>query len=228
MVVKEKVNREYLEEKIFLDFLHSNRLTEIEKGIKETINGVILSKKAICIALAYVKIKELYKQININSFKEYLKIKRIPFNYSTALDYSIIGEMLIKYENELKNVNFKEETGLQKLLLLEKGLHNYKDQPQIVFEKIREISFRDFKAFVNNNNTNNNGSKRIVKKQIQDIQDFSIKTEDERVFLLPFGLDVLWLNGDIEEKLGIPGLYKQFRKYIIKSVKDFFNQKGAL
>lgn len=217
-------NKKYVKEnsKISVDYIHSDNLNEIEKGIKQTLKGVLLSKKAICIALARIKNRELYRQVFINSFKEYLQKKRIPLNYSTALDYSIIGEMLLKYENELKNVHFGEENGLQKLLLLEKGLSNYKDQPQLVFKKISEDSYRNFKLFVNNNEKKK--SKHKGKEDVLLLKDFSVKTEDERIYLLPIDLDVLWLNKDIEHKLGIPGIYKKFQAKIIKAVKDFFSE----
>ena len=71
----------------------------------------------------------------------------------------------------------------------------------------------------------NNKGKRL-KGELQDdvlnFQDVSINIEDERIFLSPFGLDILWLNREIENKLGLPGFYKKFQKYIIKSVEDFF------
>jgi len=207
---------------VSLDFIHSSTLNEIENGIQETAKGVIFSKKAICIALAQIKKKELYRQIKINNFKEYLKRKRIPFNYSTALDYSIIGEMFLKYKNELESVHFNEEDGLQKLLLLEKGLKNNKEHPQYVFRKIREDSFRDFKLFVNNNGRKE--SKQTLRKKIFNLQDISIKIEDETVSLFPEGIDILWFNRDIENRLGMPGIYKKFQKHIIESVNNFFQQ----
>ncbi|MBN1696496.1 MAG: hypothetical protein JW881_03180 [Spirochaetales bacterium] len=205
---------------ISLDFIHSNNLDEIENGIKDTVNGVIFSKKAICIALAHIKEKELYKQIHVNSFKKYLKKERIPINYSTALDYSIIGEMLIKYEPELKSIDFNEEKGLQKLLLLEKGLNNYKERPRVVFENIKVKSYRDFKVFVNNHNNKVN-TKNDHRENTDSLHEVSIKIEDERIFLSPSGLDILWLNGDVEDKLGVPGFYREFKKYIVKCVEEF-------
>ena len=41
---------------VSLDYVHSEKLTEVESGISDTIKGVILSKKAVCVALANIKL----------------------------------------------------------------------------------------------------------------------------------------------------------------------------
>jgi hypothetical protein len=165
---------------ISLDFIYSNSLNEIEYGIKKIINGVILSKKAICIALARIKTNALFKQAKINTFKEYLKKMRIPIKYSTALDYAIIGEMLVRYKESLYEFEFKEEDGLKKLLLLEEGLRNHKSNPRIVFEKIKEATFSDFKRFVKNNKGNR---KSQLKQELPS--NSLIRADGERIYLVP-------------------------------------------
>lgn len=99
-----------------LDYIHSKYLVEIEKGINKTVEGIVLSKKVLCIALARVKNEELYRQAGNGSFKEYLKSQRLNIAYSTAIEYCRIGEIFLEYKGQLERIEFREEHGLKKLL----------------------------------------------------------------------------------------------------------------
>jgi len=198
-------------------YIYSNDLKDIEIGMKDTIKGVIFSKKIICIALAQIKLKELYKQAHVSSFKDYLKAGRIPIKYSTAIDYSLIGEALLKYRALLENHDFKEEDGLKKLLLLDKALTKYKNKSEIVFQKIKGTSFRDFKRFVNKDI---NDSLNTRKKTILSYTDLSIKADDECIYIEETGKEILWFNIDMEKDLGIDFiLTKKIRTSVLNTIK---------
>ena len=205
-----------------VSYIDSHSLFDIEQGIADSIRTMIQTKKAVCIALARIKQKELYRQADIGSFKDYLKTHRIPIRYSTAIDYSIIGEMLIKYEEELRYQQFEEEMGLQKLLLLEKGLSNHPDQPEAVFKRLNNDSFRDFRQFVSQKKT---ASEKKSDDSHEPSSSFFIRSDDERIYLMPHNIDLLWLNTDMEEELGIHGLNKKFHSYLLGVVKEFFDSQ---
>jgi hypothetical protein len=130
-----------------LDFIDSDKLEEIERGIKETVRGVILSKTAICKSLANIDRKKLYKQAGAHSFMDYLSSERIPIKYKTAKEYAKIGDILIRYGDQLSSVHFKEEDGLKKLMYLEKALERHENDPGQVFDNITRYSLRAFKEY---------------------------------------------------------------------------------
>lgn len=130
-----------------LDFINSEKLEEIEAGIKETIRGVELSKAAVCKSLANIDKKKLYKQIGFDSFLQYLGAERLPLNYKTAKEYVKIGDVLLRHEEELLTVDFQEENGLKKLMYLDRALQKHNSNPKQVFKNVKECSLRDFKAY---------------------------------------------------------------------------------
>jgi hypothetical protein len=203
---------------IYTDFMNSNNLHDIEKGVKDTINGMVFSKKIICIALAKIKIKELYKQAHISTFKEYLKTNRVPIKYSTAIDYSIIGEAFLKYHDILETINFKEEDGLKKLLFLDKALVKYNKRTDIVFSKIKESSFRGFKQFVNGNSHSPYNKHHYSHPFASNL---AIKVDEECIYVEPYGKEILWFNMDIGKELGIKnGVVTEIRRKVYQVVKE--------
>ncbi len=131
-----------------LDFVESENIHEIEVGIRETLSGIALSKAALCKALANIDKKKLYTQVKARNFMEYLEMARIPLNYKTAKEYARIGDTMIRYDAELKSVEFKEEEGLKKLVYLDKALEQNVEDRETVFQKVKDSSLRDFKQWV--------------------------------------------------------------------------------
>ena len=132
---------------VSLDFIHSDNLEEIEKGIRETVSGVVMSRAAVCKSLANIDKKRLYVQAGHGSFLQYLKAQRIPIKYKTAKEYAKIGDTLMRYEENLKNVCFNEEEGLKKLIFLDKALRNHAEEAEQVFKKVTESSLREFQRY---------------------------------------------------------------------------------
>ena len=120
-------------------------LLEIEQNINAVIREFRNAKKRLCLLLAEIKMQKLYKQIDMHSFKKYVLSRRLKISYNTALEYAEIGEVLVKYESQLKEADFSEEDGLKKLLLLEKALS--KHEPAEVFKRIKDDSFKTFEKF---------------------------------------------------------------------------------
>ena len=131
-----------------LDFIESDNIHEVETGIRETLAGIALSKAALCKALANIVTKKLYTQVEARSFFEYLEMGRIPLNYKTAKEYAKIGDAMLRYNDELESVHFKEEDGLKKLVYLEKALDRCEADRELVFEKIKENSLREFQHWI--------------------------------------------------------------------------------
>jgi hypothetical protein len=210
------------ENTIPLDLISSNQLVKVEEGINAIIEGVVLSKLVLCIALANVKRKQLYKQANLQSFKEYLKAKRIKLKYQTAHDYAQIGEVYIRYRRELGKVKFREECGLKKLLLLKDALQN--DKTDTVFTKLKNSSYRDFRRYI--------AGKRI-KSARADFRlhlkntDFRLKEDEECIVLMPIDQEVIWFNDDLLKGILTKALYKKFKKYIFDSVYCFLRDIGT-
>ena len=140
-----------------LDFVESDNIHEIETGIRETLTGITLAKGALCKALANIDKKKLYTQVNSRSFLEYLEMARIPLNYKTAKEYAKIGDTMLRYNEELFSVNFREEDGLKKLVYLDKALDKCGEDRDLVFEKIKGSSLRDFQQWIQTLDADENG-----------------------------------------------------------------------
>lgn len=199
-----------------LELINSDQLIHVEEGINAIIQGVVLSKLALCIALANVKQKQLYKQADLHSFKEYLKAKRIKIKYQTAHDYAQIGEVYLKYHHKLSKVKFNEECGLKKLLLLNDALEN--DKSDTVFTKLKTSSYRDFRRYIVGKRTK---SARADFRVHLKSSDFSLKEDDECIFLMPIDQEVVWFNNDLLKGMLTQKLYREFKKHIFESIYYF-------
>jgi hypothetical protein len=134
-------------EPISLDFINSDSLQEIERGIHHTIQGVVLSKAAVCKSLANIDRKKLYRQAGAANFMQYLEAERVPIKYKTAKEYAKIGDVLLRHEEKLETVDFTEEDGLKKLMYLDRALEQTEEGREQVYRKVKEYSLRDFKQF---------------------------------------------------------------------------------
>jgi len=205
-------------------FFYTNELVQIENTLKEllTKKSWKKSRKLICIGLYQIKNMCLYKQIGLNTFKEYLKTNRIPISYSTAIEYSIIGNMLVKYEKELNAIGFDEKDGLKKLLRLKKALNKLNSQPDLIFKIIKQFSLREFERYLDNNclSIKENQIKSLKMKSLSSIQ-----MDDEVIYITPDEIEIIWFNMDLETKLGIPHLYKELQSVLLSTIKNFFQTR---
>lgn len=148
--VRRQLNQTHQKQVISLDYVQSNTLEEVEEGIKETVQGVVYSKVAICSSLANIVNKKLYRQAGAKNFFEYLKMERLPIKYKTAKEYAKIGDVLQRHRHELDKINFNEEDGLKKCIYLDKALKSHNEEPGLVFHRMKEDSLREFQRFAVN------------------------------------------------------------------------------
>jgi hypothetical protein len=130
-----------------LDFVSSDDAVEIDTGIQESIKGIGLSILAIGLALARLKTKELYLNLDYRSMNEYLEnlCKKMKIERSTAHNWLYIGEAYIKYRRDLERIKFSDADGPTKLPYVERALKIHEKQE--VFRKIKEATLTEFKEF---------------------------------------------------------------------------------
>lgn len=201
---------------------NSDDLEEIEQQVNDKIKGIVMSKISLCIALANIKMKELYKQIGLQSFKEYLSEKRINIKCQTAYEYAKIGEILLKYWQNLNCVDFREEDGLKKLLLLDIAMNKNCAHKEFLFRKLKESSYREFQRFIKDGLHSaraESANQGLLGYPISQIQ---LAIGDECIMLLPLGKEIVWFDNDIWRYLETPDLQRKFKRHILKAVEDFF------
>lgn len=130
---------------VSLNYAGSDDLKTIERGIRETVRGQVLSVMAICKALHRIQAEELYRQAGLSTFGEYLDSRRIPVPKSTGSEYAKIGKALTEHADQLSRVDFTEADGLKKLLFLDQAIQNGGEKDALV--RLGKDSFRDFRAF---------------------------------------------------------------------------------
>ncbi|MDR1747782.1 MAG: hypothetical protein LBR47_01850 [Spirochaetaceae bacterium] len=131
-----------------VDVLHTTTsLTDLESGIRHICGNVVQAKKEVCHALGRIQKEKLYRQAGFEDFKSYLRANRVPFAYSTAVEYARIGIALDEYRQKLEEISFSDEKGLKKLGYLPQALKNYPDEEAMIFEKLKCSSVREFSEY---------------------------------------------------------------------------------
>ncbi|MDR2898222.1 MAG: hypothetical protein LBU99_05340 [Spirochaetaceae bacterium] len=131
-----------------VDVLHTTTsLTDLESGIRHICGNVVQAKKEVCHALGRIQKEKLYQQAGFEDFKSYLKANRVPFAYSTAVEYARIGIALEDHCQKLEEISFPDEKGLKKLGYLPQALKNYPDDEEMIFEKLKSSSVREFSEY---------------------------------------------------------------------------------
>jgi hypothetical protein len=187
------------------------KLYETEQQISESVQKVIGAKLDVCVALAKIKIEKLYKEIGIATFKDYIKVNRIAIRYQTAHDYAKIGEIYIKYRDNLESVNFKEENGLKKLLLLEDALTKYKNESDLVFDRLKRDSYREFKLYC----------AQTAQSARADYQNLQLTISEECIVIRPYDKELLWFDPEINNWFESPGQSARFKQYILRAMRQY-------
>jgi hypothetical protein len=130
-----------------LDYLHSDDLGTIEKGIRDTTKGVDFANLVVAIAFAKIDREALYVQAGCKSYLEYLDKaeERLNMSRQTMSDYKRIGEIYIEYKSQLQQVGFREEGNLHKLRYLPRALERHPARE--VFARLVRDSLRKFAAY---------------------------------------------------------------------------------
>jgi len=175
-----------------LDFINSDSLNDVEEGIRETARGIDTANLAVALAIARIDREALYAQAGYKSYQQYLKEaeNRINLPASTISEYKKIGETYTQYRSHLQKIGFEEKGNLHKLRFLEKALetHNKKE----VFDRLKNDTFRNFKAFAINHNTFERS-----KENLEPAYQPQIEISAKRIKI--DGKNILKLDPDLEE-----------------------------
>jgi hypothetical protein len=120
---------------------------DIDRGIRETIKGIRLSILAMGLGLAKIKEHCLYRELGFSSMAQYIQklCDDTKMNQSSVFNWLYVGEAYQKYRNDLEQIDFNDSDGPTKLPYLERALGIY--QKQEVFDKLKNLSVREFAAF---------------------------------------------------------------------------------
>ena len=120
---------------------------EIDRGIRDTINGIRVSILAMGLGLAKIKSQGLYKDLGFQSMARYIQrlCDDTKMDHSSIYNWLYIGEAYIKYQNDLEQIGFNDSDGPTKLPYLERALVT--NEKQNVFDNIKKMTLRDFIAF---------------------------------------------------------------------------------
>lgn len=199
----------------------SCNLLEIELAIQKAVQTAVRSRTAVCTALARIKSGELYRQVGCSSFKEYLRQRRIGLPYHTAHEYARIGEILHAYRDELRAVRFEEETGLKKLLLLERALgRNGNDRPS-TFAKLNTCSYRQFREYANRGQSARADFPTVPPLE-GSLPGIQLDGTGECIVVKPLGKEIIWFDTDMEQYFPSAALARSFKMHILEAVKGFF------
>jgi hypothetical protein len=130
-----------------LDLAASNDAAEIDRGKRETIKGIRLSILGMGIGLANIEAKSLYEDLGFQKMSQYIQrfCNDTKMDRSSVYAWLHIGESYLKYQTELKQIDFNDNDGPTKLPFLDRALEE--NQKQEVFGNIKSMSVREFAIF---------------------------------------------------------------------------------
>ena len=137
-----------------LDYADSADAFEIDRGIRDSIRGIRLSILAMGLALAKMRAKGLFRDLGYPSITQYVEklSNDTQIEKSNIFRWLSIGEVYLKYREELESAGFSDEDGPTKLTYLARALE--KNDKKMVFDKIKNTSLRDFISFAKDNTGN--------------------------------------------------------------------------
>jgi hypothetical protein len=147
---------------IQLDYAFSDTAADIDLGIRETIQGIRLSILAMGIGLARMKEKRLYRDLKFRSMSGYVErlCAENRMERSSMFNWLSIGEAYLKYQSDLDQIGFNDSDGPTKLPFIDRALE--KMEKEEVFENIKNMSVREFKAFSRNKSEAESEKRRKV------------------------------------------------------------------
>ena len=207
---------------VFVRCYNSNKLFDLETLLQLFCKNYLYSKVGICLLLAKIKTQKLYLQANTKSFKGYLKAKRIPLHYHTAHEYAKIGETFMQYRRDLDDVQFNDECGLKKLLLLENALAMHPTERKLVFQTLKEATFQEFRNF---SKTTSIESARADSKVRDHPNDIEIQVREECIAIIPADKEVVWFDPDLVRTFGSDEMANKFKRHLYNAVRQFIKSE---
>lgn len=210
-LIKENNKLQYaLQEYAKTGYEQSHNLEELEKGITQDYLSSLKFTFRMCLALYQIKKRGLYKKL-AGSFKEYLKQERLKLPKSTISEYALIGEALTKYKEDLKRIQYTQDDGKTKLVLLarnEKKINDFEDKRIAIFDQIKKLNHRQFDDYLSDL-VNNKKNEKVIGKEPE-------------FFFEGVGYSVSKLKSLIKEKTAID---PELKPYIVFS-KDPPEERG--
>ena len=130
-----------------LDYVNSENPGEIDAGIRDTIRGIRLSHLAMGISLAKIKNNRLFKMLGFVNIKEYVLSLSNDYKTESSSIYTWlrVGEVYLKYNQDLNEIGFNDNDGPIKLLFLECALENRNKED--VLNNIKTMTVREFRKY---------------------------------------------------------------------------------
>jgi hypothetical protein len=138
-----------------LDFAYSQNATEVDAGIRETIQGVKLSIMAMGIALYRVDVSGLFIDLGFRKFGEYIDhlAEDTGMSRTNLYNWEYIGQAYITHRADLDKIGFSDDDGPTKLPFLGRALENHAKRE--VFKNLKEMSKREFEEWSREHQNNN-------------------------------------------------------------------------
>ena len=142
------------------DYIESNNAAEIDRGIRDTIKGIRVSILAMSLGLAKIKANSLYRDLGFYNITQYVQklCEETKMDRSNIFKWLRIGEVYLRYKNDLESAGFTDTDGPTKLPYLERALK--KNQKQEVFDNIKNMSVREFASFAKGQTVTNRSAVR--------------------------------------------------------------------
>ena len=120
---------------------------DIDRGIRDTIQGIHRSILGIALALANIKANKLFITLGFKSMTAYIirLSGDICLDRSGVFNWLYIGEAYTRHKSELERAGFTDSDGLTKLPYLERALGVNKKRE--VFKNIKTMSVREFVSY---------------------------------------------------------------------------------
>ena len=131
-----------------LDFVNSDDPAVLDQGIRDTIKSVRTSVLAAGIALARIKNEKLFKKLEFKNMTRYMSClcKDIRMDRSSLYVWLCIGEVYLKYQNDLEKIGFCDSDSPTKLPYLERALST--GDRQEVFHNLINMDKDEFVDYV--------------------------------------------------------------------------------
>ena len=126
--------------------IHTKEASEIDKELRDTAKVMRHSLLTMGLGLSKMKEERLFKELGFRSISGYITRLSIDckMDRSSLFKWLSIGEAYRKYQSELEQIGFDDSNGPTKLPYIERALQ--KMPKEEVFDKIKDISVREFKA----------------------------------------------------------------------------------
>lgn len=173
---------------------------------EQRINHLILSISSelvgLCIELGHIREEELYRELGYPDFTSYLSSERIHLPYKTAMNYALIGSVMIRHKQDLERIGYDPvQHGINKLRLVRGALQRSTMPHRKILDGLVSMSYRQLKRFLRNSPGTRWQQRETAARRIR-VDDECILVECESGCR-----EIVWLESDAFET---EEAYRQF------------------